>query len=121
MSQLRDPGERVVVTLPAWVNALRDSGIQAMVVLALIAIAGFVLMGLAWSGAARLIYVPLQVPWLVSGGAVGLALVGTAFAAWNIQLGRRHDAVHRAEVEQIVRDVTERLEQLRAEGGLRRR
>jgi hypothetical protein len=120
MSQLRDPGERVTVTIPAWVNALRDSGVRAMLVLAAVAVTGFVVMGFAWSGAAAQYVVPYQVPWLVSGGLVGLALVGTSFAVWNIHLGRRQDALHRQAVEDVVRAVTTRAEQLRAEGRFRR-
>ena len=111
--QLRDPNEPVTVTIPAWVAALRDSGIQAMVVLFALAIAGFVLMALAWRGAARYIYVPLQIPWLMSGGLIGLALVGISLGAWNIHLGRRYDALHRHEVERAVRDVSVLCEQIR--------
>jgi vacuolar-type H+-ATPase subunit I/STV1 len=111
--QLRDPRERVTVTIPAWVAALRDGGIQAMVVLFVLAAAGFLLMGLAWHGGARYIYVPLQIPWLVSGGMIGLAMVGVSLGAWNIHLGRRYDALHRHEVDQMVRDVSEMCEQIR--------
>ena len=111
--QLRDPNEPVTVTIPAWVAALRDGGIQAMVVLFVLALAGFLLMALAWRGAARYIYVSLQIPWLVSGSMIGLALVGISLGAWNIHLGRRYDALHRHEVEQAVRDVSVLCEQIR--------
>ena len=40
-------------------------------------IAGFVLIGLAWRGAAATLSVPDQLPYLVSGGFAGLALVVT--------------------------------------------
>jgi len=111
--QLRDPNEPVTVTIPAWVAALRDGGVQAMVVLFVLALIGFLLMALAWRGAARYIYVSLQIPWLVSGGMIGLALVGISLGAWNIHLGRRYDALNRHEVEQAVRDVSVLCEQIR--------
>ena len=104
---------RVTIEVPVWVAALRDPGIKAIGVLATIAIAGFVMLGLAWRGAARTVYVPLQVPWLVSGAVAGLATVGLAIGAWSIHLGRRQDAAHRAEVEEAVRLAAEMADDLR--------
>ena len=94
--------------------ALRDPGVQALVVLALLAAGGFVMLGLAWRGAARTIYVPLQSPWVVSGGVAGLALVGMALGAWSIHEGRRRDAEHRAVMEDLVREATELAEDVRS-------
>lgn len=94
---------------------LRDPGVQAFVVLAGLAIAAFVMMGLAWRGGARTTYVPLQIPWFVSGGLAGLALLGMALGAWSIHLGRRQDAVHRAAVDDLVREAVELAEDLRTE------
>jgi len=92
---------------------VRDPGIQALIVLAVLAIVGFVMMGLAWRGAARTVYVPLQMPWIVSGVFAGIALVGFALGAASIHLGRRDDAVHRAEVEDLVRSAATLAEELR--------
>jgi hypothetical protein len=102
---------RVKASLPL---ALRDPGAQAMVVLALLAAAGFAMLVLAWRGAARTIYVPLQVPWLVSGGVAGLALIGMALGAWSIHEGRRRDAEHRAVMEDLVREAAELAEDVRS-------
>jgi hypothetical protein len=41
-------------------------------------------------------------------------LVGMAFGAWSIHLGRRADAQHRAAVEAAVRDAVELAEELRS-------
>ena len=96
-----------------WVAALLDAGLRAVFVLAAIAVAGFVMFGVAWHGAARTPYVPLQMPWLVSGSLLGLAVVGMAIGGWSIHLARRQDAAHRDAVETLVRDAVELVEDLR--------
>ena len=93
---------------------LRDPGIQAVLVLAGLAIVAFVMMGLAWRGGARTTYVPLQIPWFVSGGMAGLALLGMALGGWSIHLGRRQDAAHRAATDDLVREAVELAEDLRS-------
>jgi protein-S-isoprenylcysteine O-methyltransferase Ste14 len=107
------PG-RVTISVPAGVAAQRDPGIQAIVVLFLLAVAGFVMLALAWRGGARTPYVPLQLPWMVSGGMAGLALLGMALGAWSIHLGRRDDAEHRAQVDDLVREAAVLAEDLRS-------
>jgi hypothetical protein len=91
----------------------RDPGLQALVVLAALAAAGFTMLALGWRGGARTPYVPLQLPWLVSGGLAGLGLLGLALGAWSIHLGRRQDALHRAAAEDLVRAAAELAEDLR--------
>lgn len=98
---------------PRVPEQLRDPGVQAIVVLVLLAIGGFVTLGLAWRGAARTIYVPLQLPWVISGSVAGLGLIGLAYGALSIHLGRREDAVHRAEVEDLVRTAATLAEDIR--------
>ena len=107
------PPGRVTIAVPTWVAALRDPGIQATIVLALLAVAGFVMLALGWRGGARTVYVPFQIAWFVSGGMGGLALLGMALGAWSIHLGRRTDAAHRMDVEDVVRDVASLAEDLR--------
>ena len=106
--------KRPLPPVPPLPVAARDPGVQAMVVLALLAVAGFVMLGLAWRGAARTIYVPLQSPWLISGGVAGLALVGMALGAFSIHEGRRRDAEHRAVMEDLVREAAELAEDVRS-------
>jgi hypothetical protein len=84
-----------------------------MVVLAAVAVGGFVLLVVGWRGAARTLYVPLQVPWVVSGGLAALAVVGTALGAWSIHVGRRADAAHRAAVEDLAHDLASWVDDVR--------
>ena len=106
--------DRVLISVPRWVAALQDPGIQAVLVLAGMVVGAFVMLSLAWRGGARTMYVPLQLPWLLSGGLAGLAVLGMALGAWSIHLGRRQDAVHRAATEDLVRTAVEMAEELRA-------
>ena len=118
---LRVPSLRVpwlrVPSLPSLrrldLGSLRDPGVQASLVLVGLAAVGFAMLGLAWRGAARTVYVPFQIPWVVSGGIAGLGLIGMALGALSIHLGRRQDAVHRNAVEGLVREAIELTERMR--------
>ena len=112
-----ESGDRVLISVPRWMAALHDPGIQSVLVLAGLAVAAFVMFALAWRGGARTPYVPLQMPWLVSGGLAGLGLLGMALGAWSIHLGRRQDALHRVAADDLVREAVELAEGLRAGGG----
>jgi hypothetical protein len=95
------------------VEALRDPGIRAGLVLLGVVVTGFALFPVAWRGVARTSYVPLQLPWLLSAGVVGLALIGGALGALTIHVGRRADAVHRAAVDDVVRTALELVDELK--------
>lgn len=86
---------------------LRDPGVRAALVLVGVSVAGFVLFAVAWRGVARTRFVPLQLPWLISAGVAGLALLGAALGALSIHTGRRADAAHRAAVDEVVRTALE--------------
>ena len=62
----------------------------------------------AWYGSARTIYVPLQLPEVVSGGIGGLALIGVGLALFDVQLGRR-DAAHERRLNDDLLDETANL------------
>jgi hypothetical protein len=109
-----ESGDRVLISVPRWVATLQDPGIRAVVVLAVLAVIAFVMFTLAWRGGARTAYVPLQIPWFVSGGMAGIALLGMAAGGWSIHMGRRQDAAHRAETEELVREAVELAEDLRS-------
>lgn len=55
-------------------------------------VAGFIALFLAWNGAAGLDYVQGQIPYLLSGGLVGLALVGAGLTVVNVQTRRADQA-----------------------------
>ena len=97
---------------PALVG-LRDPGIRAGLVLLGVVVAGFALLPFAWRGVARTQYVPLQIPWLMSAGVAGLALIGGALGALTIHIGRRADAMHRAAVEDVMRTALELADELK--------
>lgn len=113
-----DPSRRVTITVPAWFAALADPGIQVVVVLAVLALASFGMFVWGWQGVARTIYVPFQLPWLMSASVAGLGLLGFSLGAWSIHLGRRQDAAHRAVTEDVVRAATELADRVARAGTL---
>lgn len=49
---------------------------------------GFASIALGWVGAAASLFIPTQVAYAVSGGFVGIALIGTGAAVLNVQITR---------------------------------
>lgn len=86
-------------------NALRDPRVSVTLVLAAAVLGGLALIGLGYRGAAALLLVPLQLPYLVSGGVVGLAAVGAGLALLVVHLDRTEAAQERREVARLQRDV----------------
>jgi hypothetical protein len=84
---------------PTW---LRDPAAPSLLLFVAVIVSGFVAIGIGWKVAARTLFVPSQVPALVSGGLAGLALVliGAAFA--TVQAERRLAAIERAETEDLL-------------------
>ena len=83
---------------------LRDPWVRAALVLTGIAVTGLVLLALGWRGSARTLYVPLQMPWLVSAGLAGIALTGGALALLDVHLERRRAAIRRQQTDDLVRE-----------------
>lgn len=83
-------------------SAAEDGGLRAAVVLGGVCVFGLVLIGLAWRGVARELYVPLQTPFLVSAGIGGLAIVGAGAVLLAVHLERRDAAAQRARMEKAV-------------------
>jgi hypothetical protein len=95
-------------------RALRDPGVRSALALLAAALAGFVLFAFAWRGVARTIYVPFQMPWVLSAGVAGLALIGGSLGLLSVHIGRRADAAHRAAVEDVVRTAVELADGIRS-------
>jgi hypothetical protein len=76
---------------------------------------GFLALYLGWNGAANKNCVDCQIPYLISGGMTGLALVGTGIGVLVVQNARRN----KSEIEEQLRDLGDVLE--RANGGGQRR
>lgn len=83
------PRAPLVVTLPPWAGTFLDAARDGLVTMACLTVAGFVVLALGWRGAAATLLVYFQVPWLMSAGLGGLALIGLALAGWSIQDARR--------------------------------
>lgn len=58
----------------------------------LLCVAGFIAMFLAWNGAAGKDFVQGQLPYVISGGLVGIALVGCGLTVINVQARRADQA-----------------------------
>jgi len=91
-----------------WV---RSSPVTAGVVLV---VAGVVALFLAWNGAAGVDHVEGQIPYLISGGLVGLGLIGAGLAVVNVQ-ARRQDS---AELLARLDELTEAVHHLVVAGGV---
>lgn len=65
-------------------------------------VAGFVAVFLAWNGAAGLDYVQGQVPYLISGGLVGLGLIAAGLTVVLVQAHRRDTEVLAARLEELL-------------------
>jgi hypothetical protein len=105
------------VELPTWLRA--ESPALTWIGL-LVAAAGFVLIGIAWSQVAGETQVYLQLPYLVSAGLTGLGLVMVGVTVVNVSAKRR-DAVERArQTDQLV-SILEEVKAALGERGTRRR
>src|SRR5947208_2154817 len=67
----------------------RTPGLPGLATMIVVGVAGLVGLVLGWRMVARSLLPPVQVPALVSGGLIGLALIGAAVALVDIQTDRR--------------------------------
>ena len=75
-----------------------------------IVVAGFVAIGFGWRVAARTLFVPAQVPAILSGGFAGLALVLIGAGLVTVQLERRSNALERAQTEDLLDEASALVE-----------
>lgn len=69
--------------------------------------AGFLAIAYAWGKVAGLTAVPLQVPYLVSGGLTGLGLVLVGVTLVNLQAKREDAAARDRQLHQLIEILTE--------------
>lgn len=86
-------------------KVLRDPRVSTTLVLAATVVVGFGLIAQGYRGAAALLFVPFQIPFLVSGAMVGVALVGAGLALLDVHLDRTEAAEERRAVAALQRDV----------------
>ena len=83
---------------------LKDPRVSTTAVLGATVVAGLALVVLGYRGAAATLLVPFQVPYLVSGGVIGLTLVGTALVLLSVHLDRVEAAEERRQLAELQRD-----------------
>jgi hypothetical protein len=66
---------------------------------------GILVIGLAWNGAAGVDFVSGQIPYLLSGGAIGLALVGIGICLIVVQNARRDRAIVESQLAELTASV----------------
>jgi hypothetical protein len=71
-------------------------------------VAGFVALFLAWNGAAGVDYIEGQLPYLLSGGLVGMGLIGAGLTVVNVQARRADQAELIAALHEIAEATRER-------------
>lgn len=89
----------------ALVNLLRDPALPGILVGLGFVAAGVALVGVAWTGVAGTLLVPLQTPYVVSGGLGGAGLIAVGVLVASIQLDRRDRVETGDEIAQVSREL----------------
>jgi hypothetical protein len=89
------------VNRPAWT---RDPAAPSLALFGALAASGFVAIALGWRAAARELFVPFQIPAIVSGALGGMALLVIGAGFFNIQAGRRLNAGEKLETEALLEE-----------------
>ena len=86
-------------------RTLRDPRVSTLLVLGSAAVAGLLLLAQGWRGVAATLFVPFQVPYLVSGAVAGVAVLGAALALLRVHLDRVEAAEERRRTAELQREV----------------
>lgn len=81
---------------------LREPFYLTTLIAAALVAGGFVILVGSWRGVARLTAVSLQLPYALSGGLGGIALIGVGAAILGIQIARYQRAEERREMEELL-------------------
>lgn len=101
-----DPLVRRALTVVSW---LRDPAFPGLVLMTAVVIGGAVSIYFGWRGVARTIYVPLQLPEVISGGLGGIALIGLGLFLFDLQMSRRELARERRNNADILDEIASLL------------
>lgn len=99
---LSDPLVRRALNVVRW---LRDPALPGLLMMIVIVLGGVVAIYFGWRGVARTIYVPLQLPEIVSGGVGGIALIGLGLALFDLQMTRHELALERKQNADILDEI----------------
>ena len=77
---------------------MRDAYQRSVALAVVLAVAGFVAIGVAWFGVPGTLIIPTQVAYAMSGGFGGLALLGTGIALLEVQRRRLASAQDRRDL-----------------------
>ena len=88
---------------------LRDPRVSTTVALLAVLAGGAALIGLGYRSSAAIGQVSFQLPYVVSGGIVGLAVIGTALALLSIHVSRVEAAEERRLLARLQREVLRRV------------
>jgi hypothetical protein len=80
---------------------------SATLIGAALVLAGFVVIGLGWRGGAATLFVPTQVAYGVSGGMVGMGLIGAGLAVLAVQVTRLATARRSRDLQGLVGETVE--------------
>ncbi len=86
-------------------RGLRDPTMSTTIVLLAVVVIGFALVTQAYRGVAATLFVPFQVPLLVSGGLGGVGLAGAGIALLSVHLDRTEAAQERRQLADLQREV----------------
>lgn len=106
MSTRERQAEKDLERALALVRFMRDPALPGMVLMTVLILTGLAALVFAWFSSARTLFVPLQIPALVSGGLGGIALVGMGAALLNLQITRRDMARERKLAQEAIDEVT---------------
>lgn len=99
----------VIVALRQLRRALAHPVVSIGLVLVGVVAAGFVTMLLGWHGSATTFFVPLQLPYVLSGGFAGLALVILGLGLFNTHSTRTIAARRQAQADVTLREAVQLL------------
>ncbi len=89
--------------------SIRDPFVTGMLVALALVVAAFLTIGYTWRGVARLLLVPFQFPYVVSGGLFALGMLALGLAVMRVQVDRLHGARTRELIDAMVRDIAEAI------------